>query len=102
MSEVCSTCFAANKRGMTGLMGTSFKLKKSTVRFALLGEPSVTNFVKLTILDKGTALIAGKMPGPRLTEGRPYFQESVSNKLPVDAEGNVGEPQWYPVEWDVS
>merc|ERR1719409_2085361 len=103
MSTVCTTCFAANKRGLTGTMGTSFKIKKSTVRFALLGEESVTNFVKLIVLDKGTALIAGKMPGPRVTEGRPYYQESVSNKLPVDAEtGEVGSPQWYPVEWDLS
>merc|ERR1719456_504542 len=103
MSEVCTTCFAANKRGETGLMGTSFKLKKGTVRFALLGEMSPTNFVKLTVLDKGTALIKGKMPGPRLTEGRPYYQESVSNELPKDVEtGELGEPQWYPVEWDVS
>merc|ERR550514_2427208 len=103
MSEVCTTCFAANKRGETGMMGTSFKLKKSTVRLALLGEPSATNFVKLTILDKGTALVRGKMPGARLTEGRPFFQESVSNELPVDqATGEKGAPQWYPVEWDVS
>merc|ERR1719359_129660 len=80
MSTVCTTCFAANKRGETGFMGTSFAIKKGTVRFALLGEPSMTNFVKLTILDKGTALVAGKMPGPRLTEGRPYYQESVSNE----------------------
>jgi tetratricopeptide (TPR) repeat protein len=103
MSTVCTTCFGANKRGVTGQMGTSFKIKKGTVRFALLGEESPTNFVKLTILDKGTALVAGKMPGPRLTEGRPYYQESVSNELPVDAvTGEVGEPQWYPVEWDVT
>merc|ERR550514_418771 len=103
MSTVCTTCFAANKRGVTGTMGTSFKIKKGTVRFAMLGEESLTNFVKLTILDKGTALVAGKMPGARLTEGRPFYQESVSNKPPVDTEsGEVGEPQWYPVEWDVS
>merc|ERR1719163_682351 len=103
MSEVCTTCFAANKRGMTGQMGTSFKIKKGTVRFAMLGEASLTNFVKLTILDKGTALVAGKMPGPRLTEGRPYYQEAVSNELPVDpVTGEVGSPQWYPVEWDLT
>merc|ERR1719359_1434023 len=103
MSEVCTTCFAANKRGVTGQMGTSFKIKRGTVRFALLGEKSMTNFVKLTILDKDTALVAGKMPGPRLTEGRPYYQESVSNELPKDLEtGELGEPIWYPVEWDVS
>merc|ERR1719502_1675181 len=103
MSEVCTTCFAANKRGMTGQMGTSFTIKKGTMRFALLGEATPTNFVKLTILDKGTALVAGKMPGPRLTEGRPYYQEAVSNELPVDpVSGEVGEPQWYPVEWDLT
>merc|ERR1719409_2530040 len=103
MSTVCTTCFAANKRGQDGLMGTSFKIKRGTVRFALLGEPTPTNFVKLVILDKDTALVAGKMPGARLTEGRPFYQESVSNELPVDLEsGEVGEPQWYPVEWDVS
>jgi hypothetical protein len=73
------------------------------MRFALLGEATPTNFVKLTILDKGTALVAGKMPGPRLTEGRPYYQEAVSNELPVDpVSGEVGEPQWYPVEWDLT
>merc|ERR550537_552453 len=83
-------------------MGTSFKIKKGVIRFAMLGEESLTNFVKVTILDKDTALVAGKMPGPRLTEGRPFYQESVSNKPHVDAEGNIGEPQWYPVEWDVS
>merc|ERR550537_939550 len=83
-------------------MGTSFKIKKGVIRFAMLGEESLTNFVKVTILDKDTALVAGKMPGPRLTEGSPFYQESVSNKPHVDAEGNIGEPQWYPVEWDVS
>merc|ERR550537_66980 len=83
-------------------MGTSFKIKKGVIRFAMLGEESLTNFVKVTILDKDTALVAGKMPGPRLTEGRPFYQESVSNKPHVDAEGNIGEPEWYPVEWDVS
>jgi len=93
MSSTCTTCFAANKRGMTGQMGTSFTIKKGTVRFAMLGEESPTNFVKLTILDKGTALVAGKMPGPRLTEGRPYHQEAVSNKRKVDPEsGEAGEP----------
>merc|ERR1719506_3360034 len=103
MSTVCTTCFAANKRGLTGTMGTSFKIKKGTMRFAMLGEETPTNFVKLTILDKGTALVAGKMPGPRLTEGRPYHQEAVSNKLKVDPEtGEAKEPEWYPVEWDVS
>merc|ERR1719502_376998 len=103
MSTVCTTCFAANKRGMTGQMGTSFTIKKGTVRFAMLGEETPTNFVKLTILDKGTALVAGKMPGPRLTEGRPYHQEAVSNKVKVDLEtGEAKEPEWYPVEWDVS
>merc|ERR1719163_1551931 len=102
MSTVCTTCFAANKRGETGFMGTSIKIKKGVMRFAMLGAPSLTNFVKITILDKDTALVAGKMPGPRLTEGRPFYQESVSNELPVDADGNVGEPQWYPVEWDLS
>jgi hypothetical protein len=103
MSTVCTTCFAANKRGVTGQMGTSFKIKKTTMRLALLGEESLTNFVKLTILDKDTALVAGKMPGARLTEGRPYYQEPVSNKPHVDVEtGEVGEPQWYPVEWDLT
>merc|ERR1740130_2276670 len=79
MSEVCTTCHLGQTRGTTGTTGTVFTIKKNTLRFSLRGEPTQQNFVKITIMDKGQAMVKGKMPGAKTLEGRLYFQEGVSN-----------------------
>jgi len=103
MSEVCTTCHLGQTRGTTGTTGTVFTIKKNTLRFSLRGEPTQQNFVKITIMDKGQAMVKGKMPGAKTLEGRPYFQEGVSNKRRDDGDmGEEGEAEWYPVEWDLT
>merc|ERR1719162_2444005 len=64
--------------------------------------PSMANFAKLTVLDKDFAGVAGKMPGARNLDGRPNFQETVSNQPGQDEDGNDMDPAWDPTEWDVS
>jgi len=102
--EVCTTCFArSSTAASTGMMGAGFKVKKNTVRFAMQGNQALGNFVKLTILDKGQPRVIGKMPGQKVLEGRPSFQETVSNHGHLrEADGEEEEPLWYPVEWDLS
>jgi hypothetical protein len=102
MSNVCTTCYAQSKGKKTGIIGVVFPIKKNTFRFAMQGASSMANFAKLTILDKDFAGVAGKMPGARNLDGRPNFQETVSNDAGVDEDGNETDPHWYPVEWDVS